>query len=164
MGTPIRVNEDNYIHLQQMAAVEGRTPTNMLNRILDERFGRSTHAPTVFGTAHGTPIEITPTPKNTNEPNPEPVYMKLGGTPPSAYVEDLIKGGQLQRGVDETKIVRKIKTRTKGDILKDIRDLEAERDEAMQWCQDREERAKISATYSTPIDSLWIEFRELDNA
>ena len=84
----------------------------------------------------GTPTENTPPPKNT-----DPVYMKLGGTPPSTEVSDLIK-------------------RNKGDILADIRAKEAERDEKLQWCQDASEILKIQNEYADPLSKLWNEYRE----
>lgn len=58
MAIPVRINEDNYAHLQQMAERERRSVTAQLNVILDERFGRNTV---------GSPIENTPPPKKNLE-------------------------------------------------------------------------------------------------
>lgn len=63
MGTPVRVNEDNYIRLKQEADETGRSATNMLNRILDTRYGRGTEGNlTQYPVSQGTPTQITGVP------------------------------------------------------------------------------------------------------
>lgn len=62
--------------------------------------------------------------------------------------------------------VEKVQTtlapRGKGEVLTDIKSLEKERDEKLDYCQDREARFAISQEYGERINLLWEEYRELD--
>lgn len=74
MGTPVRVNEDNYESLKREAQADGRTPTNMLNRILDAHYSRDT----------------------------EGVPVKTGGVPKIEEVKTFVAQGQAaQKAVDD---------------------------------------------------------------
>ena len=78
MGTMVRINEDNYIAIKKMADEDGRSVTNMTNRLLDRVIGRD---------SEGTPTENTPLPKNTEPINLEKI--KSEATPPTSSVADL---------------------------------------------------------------------------
>lgn len=75
MATPVRINEDNYMKLQQEADRDRRSVTAQLNVILDDRYARNTT---------GTPPIITPAPKKTetadlfNDGKQVPVERKDG--------------------------------------------------------------------------------------
>ena len=55
----------------------------------------------------------------------------------------------------------KKKTRGKGDVLSDIREAEASRDEELRYCQDSDESFKITEKYALLIQPLWDEFAEI---
>lgn len=61
----------------------------------------------------------------------------------------------------DEKIKSEPTARGKGDILADIRETEADRDEELRYCQDDETRKKIVNKYVGTIDGLWEEFNSL---
>ena len=86
-------------------------------------------------------LENTPSPKNTNVSDlfTDPIIpvKPLGVVTPE-------KSESTPRG--------------KGDVLADIRDTEAERDEELRYCQDDETRKKIVNKYAGTIGGLWNEY------
>lgn len=79
MATPVRVNEDNYVKLQNEADTQRRSVVSQLNVILDERYGRNT--------VGVTPI-IPPVPKKiANEPSAKDIKH----VPDITKVSDLLR-------------------------------------------------------------------------
>lgn len=61
MAVPVRINEDNYVKLQQEAERERRSVVSQLNVILDDRYGRNTVGNvTAVSVNGGAPIEVKP--------------------------------------------------------------------------------------------------------
>lgn len=85
----IRLDNEVYTELKKRADIQGRSYANLANYYLRKEFGW------LPGQVNGTPTENTPTPKNITTRNLGPLdefpYMKLGGTPPSTDVEELLK-------------------------------------------------------------------------
>lgn len=54
--------------------------------------------------------------------------------------------------------------KTKGDLLAEIRTLEASRDNELRFCQDEEIAAKISSGYAEKIKPLWEDYHLLKEA
>lgn len=90
----------------------------------------------------------TPVPENTPYQNP-------GGTAPSGDVSDLVKKSEPSTSGA---------TRGKGDILADIRETEADRDEELRNCQDPDTSRVIMNKYASTIDGLWKEYHACTNA
>lgn len=51
----------------------------------------------------------------------------------------------------------------KGDILDEIKALEKERDDKLEYCQDQETATGLHDEYGYKIGKLWEEYRRLDN-
>lgn len=51
--------------------------------------------------------------------------------------------------------------RTKGDILADIREVNSQRDQELEYCQDSEVAKQIADKYQSEIDSLWSEYNNI---
>lgn len=132
MAVPVRINEDNYVSLKSIADRERRSVTAQLAVILDEYFKRDTV---------GTPTVITPPPEKT-----EPIRVET----PGEVIDN------AHKGIESVAIKR-----TKGDVLADIRKLEADRDEELRYCQDAEIGGEITRDYQIKIDVLWAEYKGL---
>lgn len=127
MAVTVRINEDNYQALKELADKERRSVVAQLDVLLDDYFNRTTVgnvSPEI-----GLPQKITEveTPR----------------------VDDLIKQ-------------TKPKTRNKGDILADIRALEAKRDEELRYCQDIDVANQITDAYAEQLNILWDEYQEAE--
>lgn len=66
--------------------------------------------------------------------------------------------------VDEGKALGVLPTRTPQDCLRDIRELEANQENELAVCQDREYANQIRANYQAKIQPLWDEYHELKQA
>lgn len=86
MGTPVRVNEDNYIKLQKEAERERRSVVSQLNVILDDRYGRNTTGVTVSVNGSA-PIKAMPGGVIEYEGKTPPSIVRV----PEVDVSDLIK-------------------------------------------------------------------------
>lgn len=71
-------------------------------------------------------------------------------------VSDLVRPDMPKKSEPTARDTRD--TRTKGDILADIRETEAQRDEELRYCQDADTVKKITDRYAGAIDLLWREF------
>jgi len=83
MAVTVRINEDNYVSLKQLAEKERRSVVAQLDVILDEYFKRDTVGIFVASESDldGTPAQNTPLPKNT-EPITFTSDFKLPGVVP----------------------------------------------------------------------------------
>lgn len=54
-----------------------------------------------------------------------------------------------------------LKNRPIREILGEIRELEAHRDERLEYCQDPEEADKLISAYKDQIDNLWAEYEDV---
>lgn len=131
----VRIEDSVYTELKKRADNQGRSATNLANYYLKKEFG---YLP---GQEHGTPLSgNTPSPKNTN-------------------VSDLVRPDIVKKSeANASSVVTPQDTRTKGDILADIRETEAARDEELRYCQDAETVKKITDSYAGTISDLWNEF------
>jgi hypothetical protein len=95
----------------------------------------------------GTPVQNTPTPKNTNVKIVEDGHI----APIRPDLPSKITAGATL-------------TRNKGDVLADIRQKEADRDEELRFCQDPAESKNIMERYLPEIRQLWLEYHTLKEA
>ena len=68
----------------------------------------------------------------------------------------------LLNGLQPPKRVEALKTRTKAEILEDVSNVEADRDERLAFCQDLEERKKINDEAKNRLNELWAEYHSLE--
>lgn len=74
---------------------------------------------------------------------------------PSAKVSDLFQDEPMRHPAD-------VPARDKGDIIADIREAEAARDEELRYCQDPGESKKIADRWNEKITALWEEYKDTE--
>lgn len=139
----IKVSDDTYQKLKKGADASFRTLGGQIDFLIS--------------LDKGTPAIVTPLPKN----------LQVG---------ELVRGEEAeyhpQKKAVEAEVIGlikdiaadKIKSMGKGDILADIRKLEADRDEELRYCQDVDESRKITEKYAKLIQPLWDEYNSLKEA
>jgi hypothetical protein len=135
MGTMVRINEDNYEAIKKLAEVDGRSVTNMANRLLDKALNRDTEG------------KNTPLPKNYADKNLTDDLLKPTGISGEQYDSYEKKSEPTARGM--------------GDVLAEIRELEAERDDALRFSQSIEYSKEIAESYDKQLSVLWEEYHLL---
>lgn len=71
---------------------------------------------------------------------------------------DNVRTSPPKVGLEAPTGTTKVIARTYHDVLKDISDAEAERDNKLAWCQDGDEIRTIRAKYKSAISELWGEY------
>lgn len=92
------------------------------------------------------------------------IREKIANEPSAVGVSDLFNTGATEEvTVGNPPQVMNVLTpvRDKGDIMADIREAEAGRDEELRYCQDVEESKKITDKWNKDITALWQEYKEL---
>lgn len=146
MPKQIKVSDEIYARLKADADQNYRSMGGQIEYMLDQAVG--VHKILGQKVAFAAPPENTP-------------YQNPGGTPPSNKVDDLFP---KKSEVATPPIADASGTRGKGDILADIRETEADRDEELRNCQDPDTSRKITNRYASTIDGLWKEYHACTNA
>lgn len=129
----IKVSDETHAKIQAMAKESYRNISAQVDFMTDVLYGGSKQVTQSVG-GENTFISVR---KESQELTPLPE------NPQVAEVAGLVK-------------------RSKGDILADIRDVEAERDEKIRYCQDDEEAGRIRARYESLLTVLWDEYKEAE--